>query len=157
MPRTTIPVIDRILAKVVVDDATECWVFIGGHDNHGYGRVWHLGAMRLPHRVTYEYYVAPIPFGLSLDHLCRVRACCNPTHLEPVTHHENVLRGNSVKSRTHCPQGHEFTAENTRITRQGSRSCRVCGYWKVRAYKDANRDAINSRRRARRAQLKETK
>lgn len=76
--------------------------------------------------------VGPIPEGLDLDHLCRVRQCVNPDHLEPVTARENLMRSpltqasiNSAK--THCKRGHEFTPDNTRIfPKSGSRCCKTC-------------------------------
>ncbi|WP_414654556.1 HNH endonuclease signature motif containing protein [Intrasporangium sp.] len=68
--------------------------------------------------------MGPIPEGLVLDHLCRNRACCNPAHLEPVTIRENILRGEPA-NRTHCPHGHAYTPENTRID-NNMRSCRTC-------------------------------
>lgn len=72
-----------------------CWVWQHRIDRTGYGRTrkGSGGTNRLAHRVAYENLVGPIPSGLELDHLCRVRACINPKHLEPVTRQENVLRG----------------------------------------------------------------
>lgn len=68
----------------------------------GYGRVQHDGVPTPAYRVVYELAVGPIPAGLVLDHLCRVIACVNPAHLEPVTHAENVRRGaaHRAKART---------------------------------------------------------
>ena len=84
------------------------------------------------HRVVYENLVGAIPEGLSLDHLCRIKRCINPAHLEPVTHAENVRRGNAGvynSLKTHCPKGHEYTEENTHIGRKNNsvlRGCRTC-------------------------------
>jgi hypothetical protein len=70
--------------------------------------------------------------GLVLDHLCRVRACVNPMHMEPVTARENTLRGESFSAihaaKTHCVNGHPFTAENTYVPkdRPWQRCCRQC-------------------------------
>lgn len=71
-----------------------CWVRKGSLTDRGYGNVAVTGSTKhlLMHRVMYEALVGPIPEGLELDHLCRVRACCNPWHLEPVTHGENLRR-----------------------------------------------------------------
>lgn len=110
---------------------TGCWLWLGGiYPTSGYG---HWG--RVPaHRRMYETLVGPIRPGLEIDHKCRVRLCVNPAHLEPVTHKENMLRGNTFQRRnalkTHCYRGHAFTFENTRVrTVQGntSRACRKCG------------------------------
>lgn len=94
----------------------------------------------LAHRLSYIISVGPIPEHLTdIDHLCRVRSCVNPQHLEPVTHRENILRSPIVgiltgqisaareKAKTHCPHGHEYTTKNT-YTRpvSGHRVCRAC-------------------------------
>lgn len=68
-----------------------CWRF-GNVDHKGYGLVHFEAHLRLAHRVAYELFVGPIPAGLDIDHLCTVRACCNPAHLEPVTRKENIRR-----------------------------------------------------------------
>lgn len=66
----------------------ECWYWIGARDRNGYGVFGQLKA----HRYAYTLLVGEIPQGLGLDHLCRVRRCVNPKHLEPVTQAENNRR-----------------------------------------------------------------
>jgi len=97
--RAVIPLETRLFAKI--DAAGPCWLWTGGTaggtpgDRYGYigpGRRG-SGPMLRVHRVVWELLVGPIPEGLELDHLCRVRICCNPDHLEPVTHRENLRRG----------------------------------------------------------------
>lgn len=112
-----------------IDRSGSCWIWIGAINPTGYGAVWMDGHARRSHRVVYELLVGPIPEGLDLDHLCRVRSCCNPDHLEPVTRRENLLRGNPDVQRalaTHCARGHEFNASNTYVTPTGGRRCRTC-------------------------------
>ena len=92
------------------------------------------------HCVMYETFVGPIPPHAQLDHLCRVRACCNPDHVEPVTPRENTLRGQGIGAinavKTHCVNGHEFTPENTYIRPDdGGRSCRKCGVIRANKYR----------------------
>jgi hypothetical protein len=87
---------------------------------------------------VYELHVGPIPEGLDLDHLCRVRACCNPDHLEPVTRSENLRRavgiGNQWSSRSACSNEHPYTEENTARDKSGARVCRQCTRDRARRY-----------------------
>ena len=117
----------RIEDNITID-SNGCWVWLKCKDRDGYGKIKFNGKMQYTHRLSYETYVGPIPEGLQLDHLCRVRHCINPDHLEPVTNAENSRRGNTGKhqaTKTHCPQGHEYTEKN--IYRwKNQRCCRAC-------------------------------
>lgn len=121
---------DRWWKKVDVR-ADGCWEWMGSRDRQGYGRISVQRIGRLAHRVGYEMLVGPVPSGLELDHLCRVRCCVNPQHLEPVTHAENVRRGmagvmnNHNDRKTHCPYGHPLSGPNLLIASSG-RKCREC-------------------------------
>lgn len=122
----------RIMSRVSVEDRgyrTPCWVSNRTSNEAGYTRMRYLGAMRSTHRVAYAVFVGQIPEGLELDHLCRVRACCRPDHLEPVTHRVNTLRGDTITAhhaaKTHCPQGHAYTPDNLYVW-QGDPSKRTC-------------------------------
>ena len=76
-----------------VNFTDHCWLWQAMTDRAGYGR-FHLGNLTIPaHRWAYEFCVGSIGVGLNIDHLCRVSACVNPDHLEPVTQRENVRRG----------------------------------------------------------------
>lgn len=119
----------RAQSAIVVDLKTGCWLWTRPLITGGYASMGYRGRGRLAHRVFYEIFVGPIPDGLHLDHLCRVRHCVNPTHLEPVTCRENILRGEGITAvlaaRTHCSQGHPFEGENLRF--EGTiRRCRTC-------------------------------
>ncbi|MFI1562215.1 HNH endonuclease [Streptomyces sp. NPDC020490] len=87
----------RFWARVDKTAPGGCWVWTGSVESKGYGAPTINGAKRPAHRVAYEDLVGPIPEGLHLDHLCRVRRCVNPEHLEPVTSRENALRGIQTK------------------------------------------------------------
>lgn len=133
----------RFQAKIVVNHAG-CWEWQGSLTD-GYGRA-RMGRGRRPlaHRIIWELLVGKVPAGLHLDHLCRVRHCVNPAHLEPVTHRENVRRGNGacgVHARaTHCPQGHAYEGDNLVLRRNGARTCRACKNIQNQAYKRRKRE-----------------
>jgi hypothetical protein len=76
---------------------TPCWLWQLSKNRDGYGQVRTAAGMTLAHRVYYEGRHAPVPEGTELDHLCGVRACVKPDHLEPVTHAENCRRGRRAK------------------------------------------------------------
>jgi hypothetical protein len=131
---------DRIWANV--EKTATCWLWTAKKvDGKGYGQIvlsGHHGKTAQVHRVVYEALVGPIPEGLQLDHLCRVRRCCRPNHLEPVTQTENQRRGfgfAGVNARkTHCAQGHPFDDANTIIRKRGGRDCRICARAAWRQY-----------------------
>jgi len=116
-------------AEKVVPDQDGHWRWAGFIDKGGYGRFYFGGRMAGAHQAAWKIFIGPIPTGLEPDHVCRIRDCANPTHLEIVTRKENVLRGagpSAVHARqTHCRRGHEFTPENTLIRLTGRR-CRAC-------------------------------
>lgn len=126
---------------IKVNKTDTCWLWIAGATKQGYGYFSPATGQRaLAHRWSYEELVGPIPDGLVIDHLCRVRRCVNPAHLEAVTQQENVARGASAEllngTRTSCVNGHEYTDENTYrpASRPGNINCRECHRIRQRAY-----------------------
>jgi hypothetical protein len=129
--------LDRLIVKVVhtpgplSSTSGDCWVWTGATDGDGrYGCIGYQGKVVRTHRLAYELLVGAPAAGHDLDHLCRVTLCCNPVHLEPVTHVVNVHRGESIQARnaakTHCHRGHPFEGENLRINGAGGRICLTC-------------------------------
>ena len=110
----------------------------------GYGRYKSHGKKLVVHRLAYEIVIGPIPEGLQLDHLCRVRACFCPSHLEPVTGKENINRspltgpGSLHGRKTHCQRGHPYSPENTQKN-NGARVCRECKRIDVKVHSAAYR------------------
>lgn len=137
----------RFLAKVEIA-SSGCWLWTASCNSDGYGHFKVNGTMVGSHRWYYEQTVGAVPQGLQLDHLCRVRRCVNPDHLEPVTPRENVLRGESLQSanarKTHCAEGHPLDHVDAR----GARQCGVCLRTKRRERKRAWRAANLDRARA---------
>lgn len=104
---------ERFWARVArVDDLLSCWLWVGPVWGTGYGSIMVKGRATSPHRFSYELHVGPIPAGLYIDHLCRVRRCVRPDHLEAVTNGENVRRGEgwtaTNRRKTTCPEGHPY-------------------------------------------------
>lgn len=102
-----------------------CWTYRAIKNASGYVS---MGNGVMAHRVSYEWFVGPIPSGLELDHLCGQRDCVNPHHLEPVTHRENLRRARlphrSLDVRLYCRNGHPIT-QATKTAWNGDR-CRAC-------------------------------
>lgn len=115
---------DRFWEKV--EKSSGCWIWVGYIHPHGYGQFSNKGQITPAHRWSYEQANGAIPDGLSLDHLCRNRACVNPEHLEPVSTRENVQRGFDARLNGCCRAGHRRTPENTHVRSDGSRYCREC-------------------------------
>lgn len=115
-----------------------CWLWTGALSWGGYGVLGNPS--RAAHRVGYELQVGPIPPGLDLDHLCRVRNCVRGEHLEPVTERENALRSDISlpavnAARTECVNGHRFDDVNTYTDPSGRRRCRICQRERTRRYR----------------------
>lgn len=110
---------------------TGCLLWVGYVSEYGYGKVRGAsGRLMMVHRIVYEAVKGKIPRGLFLDHLCRVRNCVNPRHLEPVTLRENILRGAGPTAmnarKTKCLRGHKFEGSNLYRRWDGGRGCRKC-------------------------------
>ena len=117
----------RYLTMYTVDPETGCWLWTGYLDRTGYGRASSAWA----HRLFYEAHVGPIPDGLYVDHLCEVRQCVNPAHLEAVTHRVNLLRAHDHSipasgERKTCFRGHPLGEVTSYVNNQGTIVCRLC-------------------------------
>ncbi|MDX3067722.1 HNH endonuclease [Streptomyces sp. ND04-05B] len=121
----------------MTDRSGECWVWTGRKNPKGYAQIVIAKHQRTAHRVSYETFIGPIPEGLEIDHLCRVRHCVNPAHLEPVTHQENVRRAiaatgmvggkpaGGMRLGETCRAGHVVDAGNSYL-RRGLIRCLTC-------------------------------
>ncbi len=127
----------------------DCWIWSGLDNGRGYGILCLKGKVFMAHRISYEFHIGKIPKGLQLDHLCRKTKCVNPSHLEPVTCAENVLRGfgppamNARKKA--CKLGHPFSLENTykRPDDPKERECRICRETSRQKWKKKKRSGEN--------------
>lgn len=130
--------VDPLCIDKIEVDENGCWLWTGALYRKGYAKILRKVVPGYPdhgrawrgHRYIYIKLVGPIPDGMVLDHLCRVRRCVNPDHLRVCTNFENLTAPGSQAAAgfqfTHCKQGHEFTEETTFWDRTGRRSCRIC-------------------------------
>jgi hypothetical protein len=129
------PPLPRFMAKIQIDEESGCWNWTGHVNYAGYGFFRTDGQTRGPaHRRGWELLRGPLSPDQHLDHLCRNRRCVNPSHLEPVSCGENVRRGIRGALTTHCPLGHPYDEQNTRVDRRGRRACRECQRASFRAW-----------------------
>ena len=117
-----------------VDKTSECWYWTAARTDKGYGTIGVEGRTCYAHRIAHERWIAPIPAGSHIDHLCREPACVKPDHLEAVTRKENVRRGSNGALKTHCKQGHPWTATHIYIRPgNGHKMCGTCSLERSRA------------------------
>lgn len=148
---------ERFWNKVDKNGPGGCWLWTASLDGRGYGqfaldRIEGKKRNVRAHRFSYEQIVGPVPQGFELDHLCRVRHCVRPDHLDAVPHIVNVHRGAGTgaalwdgsppagalanAAKTHCPQGHPYSIENTYLSNGGRfRKCRTCVLDRMRVVK----------------------
>ena len=142
------PAIERYWLSIDFDPSG-CWLWTGAIEASGYGIVSVAGRLMKAHRLSFFLHRGAIPIGKEPDHLCRVRRCVHPYHLEPVTHRENMMRGNSLQAhnanKAQCEHGHPFDEEDTRFNGPHKyRSCRTCD--RLRSTRGRRRWGIPQRR-----------
>lgn len=130
----------------LIDASGPCWLWQGRVEKTGYGRVYVGDTKWNVHRLIWTMLVGPIPPGLVIDHMCRVRACCNPDHLRVVTQRENNAAAPGSPSamnikKVECVNGHPYDEANTGVSvypnGRRARYCRAC-----------HRDRYHARKRA---------
>lgn len=129
---------DRFFQNITVDNSVNpCWLWTGTLDKDGYGQ-FSARATLAAHRWSYEYLRAPIPDGLVIDHLCRVHACVNPWHMDPVPGGVNTTRGFGISTinrlKAKCINGHSLSGDNLYADPRGRRGCRACRATAVRKF-----------------------
>jgi hypothetical protein len=151
----------KLMSRVEITPS--CWIWVGKTNSNGYGLAsWYKQGEKLPyrrgsgkqqksvnaHRLSYALFNGPIGQGMEIDHLCRVRNCVNPMHLESITREENIRRGVSPAAKraaqTHCLRGHLLAGDNLAKYARW-RVCRICvnlknseGYHRRKAEKKRN-------------------
>jgi hypothetical protein len=132
----------KFIEKIKIDE-NGCWLWQGWFHSKGYGGFAEGKHNFRAHRWSYEYFRGEIPDGLVIDHLCRVRACCNPDHLEAVTQRTNSLRGeqNTMQSAVLglCKKGHQLSIRKKRSKDSGFRWCPTCDAERAKKYREIRR------------------
>jgi HNH endonuclease len=151
---------DRNLRQVYPEPNSGCWLWCGSMSKAGYGMLAVPTKERrhppatTAHRVFYIAAVGQIPFGLTIDHLCRVKLCVNPDHMEAVTSAENVRRAHKgvrvpeEEKALACKRGHRYTPESTKFHPDGRRECMTCSRPRKIEWQRRNRAKKSSSRSA---------
>lgn len=120
--------VERMLRNV--DQSGDCWIWTGLIGHNGYGKTKIKFRTLLAHRAFYEHYKGAIPDGFQVDHLCAMRNCVNPDHLEAVPPHINNARSESPSAlnrmKDDCKRGHPLSGDNLFVNNRGQRICRIC-------------------------------
>ena len=109
-----------------------CWILHTRPNGHGYGQIGVNGKKWEAHRFCWNALRGAVPIGMTIDHLCSVKRCCNPDHLQVVTQRVNNLRSDGAAGvnarKTHCPRGHVLAGRNIyrRPDRPQWRDCLIC-------------------------------
>jgi hypothetical protein len=126
------PLKERFEGKFVKGDIDECWEWQAGIAKSGYGQIMTGDAEigfkpGLAHRLSYTFYIGPIPENFTIDHKCKNKKCVNPNHLQPLSFEDHGRKDNQNVNKTHCQNGHPFDEENT-YSWDGNdyRQCKIC-------------------------------
>ena len=140
------PFAEGFFDRIEAEPNSGCWIWIGATSgSNDYGLCYPQSKKMFAHRWSFEYAHGPIPSGMTIDHLCRVRRCVNPSHMEVVTNEVNVLRGRghtAINARKIvCSAGHPFDERNTRIRPSTRwRACRECN--RLRWHRNKNKQVL---------------
>ena len=124
------------IADRIAESESECWQWLGAKSANGYGVASIHGKSMCAHRAVYILAKGPIPKGLELDHLCRNQSCVRPSHLDAVTHRENMFRSPAFQVRVQsgkCIHGHDLDGVRSRF--DGGRYCKTCVNLNKRRYR----------------------
>ena len=150
--------VDSFTSKVALDEETNCWVWKLKPTDTGYGIYNTHSKVFKAHRVSWRIFKGPLTDGLVIDHMCKNRMCVNPAHLREVDSHTNTMENSNWfvalnKLKTHCPSGHEYTEENTRLKPQTinpellGRQCKECTRIFQNKKYHKNKEAISLKRK----------
>jgi hypothetical protein len=142
----------RPLSSMYEVTESGCWLWVGQTSADGYGKVTVAKRSWRAHRLIYTIVRGGIPDGMQLDHLCRVRNCVNPDHLDPVDARTNLLRGETLAAanaaKESCKNGHPLAGDNLAVYADGQRRCRECARINNRARQQAKNEWARAKRAA---------
>lgn len=137
-----------------IEDANGCWIWQRALDKSGYGKfkVSIAGSVTITgsHRAAWLAFMGSIPEALQIDHLCRVRACCNPQHMELVTASENTIRSDHSNKLGKGRKGRHLHSCTKHGREEGTLRTRRNGYlyWDCGICTRRRVNAFNARKRA---------
>jgi hypothetical protein len=84
------PIQNRIEKNYMPVTECGCWIWTGGLDKDGYGKICIDGMNQRAHRVSFELHREKIPDGECALHTCDIRCCINPDHIFIGTRADNM-------------------------------------------------------------------
>lgn len=136
-----------VIPRQLPNMSDPCWEWQRCVTKGGYGRIVIEGRCHIVHRWVYTHLNGPVGRWVDIHHLCENPRCCNPAHLKALTRKEHLhidgrakingrraSVGTYQRNKTHCPEGHEYTPENTRVNLKGYRWCKACAKAKGASY-----------------------
>lgn len=134
-------ILQRLSDGLVADYRSDCLLWTKNKDKDGYGKIYYAKKHFRVHRLMFFLKTGIDPTNKLICHSCDNPKCANPDHLfagTPLSNMQDKVEKGRLRNqhidKTHCKNGHEFTKENTRFSKDRKRrTCEICRKIRVQA------------------------